>query len=97
MAEKTAKVKITSAVAIAGKIKKPGTVVEIGEDLAKNLMGRGRAELVKGKAAKADAEVELGKMKVADLKVMAAELEIDGYDGMNQAKLVAAIEDARDA
>lgn len=97
MAEKTAKVKITSAVAIAGKIKKPGTVVEIGEDLAKNLMGRGRAELATGKGTKADAEVELGKMKVADLKVIAAELEIDGYDGMNQAKLVAAIEEARDA
>ena len=36
-------------------------------------------------------------MKVADLKVIAAELEIDGYDGMNQAKLIAAIEEARDA
>ncbi|KAJ31014.1 Rho termination factor N-terminal domain-containing protein [Sulfitobacter pontiacus] len=95
MAEKTVKVKITSAIAIAGNIKTPGTTVEIGEDLAKNLINRGRAELAKGKAAKT--EGDLGKMKVADLKVVAAELEIDGYDGMNQAKLIAAIEDARDA
>ena len=95
MAEKTVKVKITSAIAIAGKIKTPGTTVEIGEDLAKNLINRGRAELAKGKAAKAGGD--LGKMKVADLKVIAAELEIDGYDGMNQAKLIAAIEEARDA
>ena len=43
MAEKTVKVKITSAIAIAGNIKTPGTTVEIGEDLAKNLIGRGRA------------------------------------------------------
>ena len=91
MAEKTVKVKITSAIAIAGKIKTPGTTVEIGEDL----ISRGRAELAKGMAAKA--EGDLGKMKVADLKVIAAELEIDGYDGMNQAKLIAAIEEARDA
>ena len=95
MAEKTVKVKITSAIAIAGKIKTPGTTVEIGEDLAKNLINRGRAELAKGKTAKA--EGDLGKMKVADLKIIAAELEIDGYDGMNQAKLIAAIEEARDA
>jgi|GEM_PF-1457178 len=95
MAEKTVKVKITSAIAIAGKIKTPGTTVEIGEDLAKNLIGRGRAELAKGKSAKA--EGDLGKMKVADLKDIAADLEIDGYDGMNQAKLIAAIEEARDA
>ena len=95
MAEKTVKVKITSAIAIAGKIKTPGTTVEIGEDLAKNLINRGNSELAKGKAAKA--EGDLGKMKVADLKVIAAELEVDGYDGMNQAKLIAAIEEARDA
>lgn len=45
MADKQIKIKITSAVAIDGKIKVPGTLVNVPEDVAKNLLNRGRAEL----------------------------------------------------
>lgn len=45
MADKQVKLKITSAIAIGGKIQRPGTVVSVAEDVAKNLLHRGRAEL----------------------------------------------------
>lgn len=38
------KVKITSAIAIDGKIAKPGSEIEVTDALGKNLIGRGRAE-----------------------------------------------------
>jgi hypothetical protein len=50
MANKQVKIKITSAVSIGGEIKRPGTVVSVAEELAKNLLHRGRAELATAEA-----------------------------------------------
>lgn len=82
MAEKLVKIKITSAIAIAGKIVTAGKRVEVAESMAKNLMERGRAEL-----ATADK-----KQSVDDLKAQAADLGIEGYANMKKAELIAAIE-----
>lgn len=66
MADKQVKIKITSAVAIGGEIKRPGAVVTVAEELAKNLLHRGRAEVATGDADDADdASVEVdGDAKV---------------------------------
>lgn len=63
MADKQVKIKITSAVAIGGEIKRPGSVVTVAEEFAKNLLHRGRAELATGDAESASAEVD-GDTKV---------------------------------
>ena len=58
MADKQVKIKITSAVAIGGEIKRPGTVVTVAEELAKNLLHRGRAEVATSDADDASVEVD---------------------------------------
>lgn len=63
MADKQVKIKITSAVAIGGEIKRPGAVVTVAEELAKNLLHRGRAEVATGDADDASVEVD-GDAKV---------------------------------
>ena len=90
MASKEVKLKITSAIAVDGKIVKRGETVVLAEAAAKNLLDRGRAEL----AEASDDTSEFAKMKVKELKEYALELDIDGADGMNKAELVAAIEAA---
>jgi hypothetical protein len=86
MADKQVKIKITSAVSIGGEIKRPGTVVTVAEDLAKNLLNRGRAELATGE------DKPLSKMSADELKALAATLEIDGADSMKKAELIEYIE-----
>lgn len=56
MAEKQLKLKITSAIAIGGEIKRAGTIVTVAEDVAKNLLHRGRAELATAADKGADEE-----------------------------------------
>ena len=96
---KQVEVKITSAVSIGGKIIIPGKTLDLDEPLAKNLLHRGKAELATADESDADGEggdKPLGKMTVAELKAEAKELGIEGADGMNKAKLIAAIEEADD-
>jgi hypothetical protein len=86
MADKNVKIKITSAVAIGGEIKRPGTVVTVAEELAKNLLHRGRADLATGEGK------PLSKMSADELKALAVTLEINGADGMKKAELIEYIE-----
>ena len=67
MADKQVKIKITSAVAIGGEIKRPGAVVTVAEELAKNLLHRGRAEVATGDADDASVEVDGGAKVKADV------------------------------
>ena len=90
MADKNVKIKITSAIAVSGDIVKPGKVIEAPESVAKNLLERGRAELVTKEASGPN----YSKMNVAALKDLAAELDIEGFDDMNKAALIEAIEAA---
>lgn len=85
MAEKQVKLKITSAIAIDGEIVTSGTVVTVAEGLAKNLLQRGRAELATAG----------GEKTVAELKVIAEELDIDGAANMKKGELIEAIETAQ--
>ena len=97
MADKNIALKITSAVAIGGKIITPGKTIEVDEAVAKNLMQRGKAELstVKADDDGADGgEKPLGKMTLDELKAEAKDLGIEGAGSMNKAKLIAAIEEA---
>ncbi|KPU84846.1 hypothetical protein JI58_01315 [Marinosulfonomonas sp. PRT-SC04] len=89
MADKQIKLKITSAIVIGGEIIVAGTTVTVAEALAKNLMHRGRAELLtaSGKGG--------GEKSVAELKVIAEGLEIDGAANMKKAELIEAIEAAQ--
>ncbi len=66
MADKQVKLKITSAIAIGGDIKRPGTVVTVAEDVAKNLLHRGRAELATAAAEGADEGADGGDDKGGD-------------------------------
>lgn len=66
MADKQVKLKITSAIAIGGEIKRPGTVVSVAEDVAKNLLHRGRAELATAGAADETTGAEGGDDKTTD-------------------------------
>lgn len=89
MADKLVNLKITSAIAIGGEIKTAGTIVNVPEELAKNLMHRGRAELA---TAAGDG---LGDKTVPELKAIAEELEIDGAANMKKGALIKAIEVAQ--
>lgn len=101
---KTYDIKITSAIAIGGKIIPAGEIVAVDERTAKNLLHRGKGELPQGgadprrkagpistQAAPGD-EKPLAEHTVAELKEIAAELEIEGADGMKKAELIEAIE-----
>lgn len=89
MADKLIKLKITSAVAIGGVVKRPGSVVTLSEADAKNLLHRNRAIL-----AEAETPEDLSSLTVAELKERAAELEIEGADNLKKADLIKAIEAA---
>jgi Rho termination factor, N-terminal domain. len=93
MANKQATIKITSAIGIDGKIKKPGTIITVDEDVAKNLLQRGRAVLDTAEGIE-DKQGDLTKLSVAELKEYAKHLDIDGADGMKKAELIGAIEAA---
>lgn len=88
MADTQVKIKITSAVSIGGKIIRPGTSISVAEELAKNLLQRGRAELVTGESN------DLSRMNKAELLSLAGDWEIEGADSMNKAELITAIQAA---
>jgi hypothetical protein len=87
---------LTSAVVIGGKVKTRGTPVNVDTKLAKNLLQRGKATLADAPVPSPEPDdntaVPLDKHSVADLKVIAAEYEIEGADKMNKAQLIEAIE-----
>jgi hypothetical protein len=92
---KQIQVEITSAVVVDGKIARPGTQVQLDEVDAKNLIQRKKAKLAIAKAGEDEGgEPTLGKMTVPELKEIAEELEVEGFENMNKAKLIAAIEEA---
>ncbi len=78
----TVVIALTSAVAIDGEIRVAGTEVEVNQDLAKDLLARGRGVLVEAtdSTEAGDDEIDLAKMTKAQLVEFALqeyELELD--------------------
>ncbi|MGL4587028.1 MAG: hypothetical protein ACRCVQ_08180 [Acinetobacter ursingii] len=82
---------LTSAVVIAGEIRKAGQEVEVDEALAKDLLHRGRGTLVEAN----DEEIDLATLTKAQLVEFALheyELELDA--SLTKEKLIEAIQAA---
>lgn len=91
----TVVIALTSAVAIDGEIRVAGTEVEVDQDLAKDLLARGRGVLVEeaDSTQTADDEIDLAKMTKAQLIEFALheyELELDV--SLNKDALIEAIQ-----
>lgn len=88
---------LTSAIAISGGICRKGSLVEVSELEAKNLLGRGKARLatVDDGAPVADESaddgVDLSKLNKAQLSELATSMGIEPGE-LTKAELVAAIE-----
>ncbi|MEC8887358.1 MAG: Rho termination factor N-terminal domain-containing protein [Pseudomonadota bacterium] len=83
-------IKLTSAVVIEGVICKAGQQVEVAQDLAKDLLNRGRGTLLEDASDESD-EIDLSKMTKAQLVEVALEYEIENPDALNKADLIDAI------
>jgi hypothetical protein len=102
MAAKLIKVRITSAVVIAGAIVGASPKIHaLDELLARDLVSRNKAELAA--VSKEDVAVDdlagiaLEDMNVAQLRTVAEYHKVEGFKKMKQADLVAAIELAEEA
>jgi hypothetical protein len=86
--------KLSSATVHDGEIKGPGTVVSVSEREAKNLLRRGKGELLTAPAGEA-ADVYLSKLTVDALRDMATDLGITNVRDLKKADLILAIEDVQ--
>lgn len=96
----TVVIALTSAVAINGEICVAGTEVEVDQDLAKDLLARGRGVLVEeaDSTQAADDEIDLAKMTKAQLVEFALhEYEIELDASLNKDALIEAIQTAAEA
>lgn len=90
--------KLTSAVAIDGAISKAGSLVELSELEAKNLLARGKGVLATAEDGldlddeQAEPGTDLAKLNKADLLDLAKTKGVDVADGMTKAQIIAAIE-----
>ena len=93
----TVVIALTSAVAIDGEIRVAGTEVEVDQDLAKDLLARGRGVLVEEAdfTQAADDEIDLAKMTKAQLIEFALlEYEIELDASLTKDALIEAIQAA---
>ncbi len=93
----TVVIALTSAVAIDGEIRVAGTEVEVDQDLAKDLLARGRGVLVEEAdfTQAADDEIDLAKMTKAQLVEFALhEYEIELDASLTKDALIEAIQAA---
>lgn len=93
----TVVIALTSAVAIDGEIRVAGTEVEVDQDLAKDLLARGRGVLVEAtdSTPEVDEEIDLAKMTKAQLVEFALnEYEIELDASLTKDALIEAIQAA---
>lgn len=81
--------KLTSAIAVDGEVMKAGSLVEVTEIEAKNLLSRGKAEL---HGEQKDAPRDLTALNKDELRDLAEQLQITVTDKMTKAQLLEAIE-----
>lgn len=84
---------LSSAIALAGVIRRAGEEIEVDEPLAKNLLNRGKAVLADETA---DDDTPLEDYTVSELKEVAVEYEIEGVANMKKADLIAAIREVEE-
>lgn len=81
--------KLTSAIVIDGEVIKAGSLVEVSESEAKNLLHRGKAVI---HYEQPDHEqVDITKLNKDQLVDLADQLEIEGADKLTKAQLIEAI------
>lgn len=93
---------LTSAIAIDGAIARAGSLVEVSELEAKNLLHRGKARLATAEDGapadeSADSESDkpdLSRMNKAQLLEFCAANQIEVNDSMTKAQILAAVEEA---
>ncbi len=81
--------KLTSAIAVEGEVMKAGSLVEVSEIEAKNLMSRGKAEL---HSEQKDAPRKLSDLNKDELRDLAEQLQITVDSKWNKTQLIDAIE-----
>jgi hypothetical protein len=91
--------RLTSAIAIDGGICRAGSIVEVSELEAKNLLHRGKAVLATEEdgvpvADEGDLNPDFSKMKKAELLQFCEANDIQADDGMTKDEILAAIEAA---
>lgn len=90
--------KLTSAIAVDGSIVKAGSLVELSEAEAKNLLSRGKAILAtaddgyEGDDEGESSGVDLSRLNKTQLQEIAKGREIAFEDSTTKAQLIAAIE-----
>lgn len=93
---KTLTLQCTSAFMASGKMVLPKQVVDgVPRAEALSLVRRGKAKVIDSVFDSDDSEIEdpaLKELTVAELKVVAGEYEIEGFNNMKKADLIAAIE-----
>ncbi|WP_171178649.1 Rho termination factor N-terminal domain-containing protein [Ruegeria sp. HKCCD8929] len=96
MANKQIDIVLTAAIAIGGKIQRPGAELTVAEDFARSLLERGKAKLATGEGDGDgdDEDKPLDAHTVAELREIAKEYEIVGADKMKKPALIEAIEAA---
>lgn len=87
--------KLTSAIAVDGQILRAGSLVELSELEAKNLLSRGKATLATVEDRDDEGTTDLSKLKKDQLLDLAKKLEIEGADKMKVPELISAIEAAQ--
>lgn len=87
------KLKLTSAIAFEGSLRRKGAEIEADEQLARDLLRRGKAELIDAPVADEpdEPEVDLSKMSKAQVVAVANGLGIEGAGNMSKTALIDAI------
>lgn len=94
--------KLTSAVAIDGQISRAGSLIEVSEAEAKNLLHRGKAVLATiedgvDQHEDEDQGEDLGKLNKTQLLDLAKEQGVEVADGMTKAQIIEAIQAHKEA
>lgn len=88
--------KLTSAIAVDGAICKAGSLVELSELEAKNLLARGKGVLATiedgAEEEQHEPETSMDKLNKTDLLALAQKQGVEVADGMTKAQIIAAIE-----
>lgn len=85
--------KLSSAIALDGDVVRAGSLVEVDEPTAKNLLHRGKATLATAEDGADDEDgVDLSKLNKAQLLEHAAANGVEADDSLTKAQIIAAIE-----